>query len=129
MAYDIARTALLHAAAADRVLVLDGAMGTMIQRHGLQEVDFRGESFQAHPLPLKGNNDLLVLTQPHIIEDIHLAYLKAGADILETNTFNANSISMEDYHMSDLVEELNVEAVRCAKAAIHKYCEGRGQGR
>ena len=82
MAYDIARTALLHAAAADRVLVLDGAMGTMIQRHGLQEADFRGESFQDHRMPLKGNNDVLSITRPDVIQGIHRAYLEAGADIV-----------------------------------------------
>ncbi|MGB1385182.1 MAG: homocysteine S-methyltransferase family protein, partial [Flavobacteriales bacterium] len=78
--YDLERTALLRQAAADRILVLDGAMGTMIQRHGLQETDFQGEAFRNHPSPLKGNNDALSITRPDVIEGIHRAYLKAGAD-------------------------------------------------
>ena len=86
-----------------KILVLDGAMGTMIQAYKFEEDDYRGERFADYPYSLKGNNDLLVLTQPEAIDSIHLAYLEAGADILETNTFNSNSISMEDYHMSDLV--------------------------
>ena len=110
----------------ERILVLDGAMGTMIQAYKFEEKDYRGERFKAYPHPLKGNNDLLVLTQAKAIEDIHLAYLEAGADILETNTFNSNSISMEDYHMSDLVEELNTEAVLCAKRAIDRYKSNGG---
>ena len=111
----------------EKILVLDGAMGTMIQAYKFEEEDYRGERFKAYPHPLKGNNDLLVLTQAKAIEDIHLAYLEAGADILETNTFNSNSISMEDYHMSDLVEELNIEAVLCAKRAIDRYKDNGGE--
>ena len=80
-----------------RILILDGAMGTMIQQHALQEQDYRGERFAQWPQDLKGNNDLLTLTQPHIIEDIHRQYLAAGADIIETNTFNANAASLSDY--------------------------------
>ena len=86
-----------------KILILDGAMGTMIQRHKLAESDYRGERFKNFPKDQKGNNDLLCITQPTIIKDIHLAYLEAGADILETNTFNANRISMADFGMEDLV--------------------------
>ena len=99
----------------DRILVLDGAMGTMIQRYKLEEEDFRGERFKDHPSDLKGNNDLLSITRPDIIKDIHRAYLEAGADIVETNTFNCNAFSMADYAMEDLVYELNVEATKIAK--------------
>ena len=81
-----------------KILVIDGAMGTMIQRHKLTEEDFRGERFKDHPHDLKGNNDLLSITQPEIIKDIHRAYFEAGADIVETNTFNGTSISQADYH-------------------------------
>ena len=109
-----------------RILVLDGAMGTMIQDYKFKEDDYRGERFANYPHSLKGNNDLLVLTQPEAIDAIHLAYLEAGADIVETNTFNANSISMEDYHMSDLVVELNVAAVESARRAIQQYRENGG---
>jgi len=104
-----------------RILILDGAMGTMIQKHKLQEADYRGERFANFHTDLKGNNDLLSLTQPKIIKDIHLEYLNAGADILETNTFNANSISMIDYDMVDLVYELNFESAKLAKEAIEEY--------
>ncbi len=99
----------------ERILILDGAMGTMIQRHGLSEADYRGERFADWPRDLKGNNDLLTLTQPQVIGGIHQAYLDAGADILETNTFNANRISMADYGMEDLSRELNVAAARLAR--------------
>ena len=104
-----------------RVLVLDGAMGTMIQQHNLQETDYRGDRFKNHPCDVKGNNDLLSLTQPDIIQAIHLEYLEAGADIIETNTFNANRISMVDYQMENLVYELNRESARLAKAAVTEY--------
>ena len=100
---------------AERILILDGAMGTMIQRHGLTEADYRGERFATWPRDLKGNNDLLTLTEPDIIRGIHQAYLEAGADILETNSFNANRISMADYGMEDLSRELNVAAARLAR--------------
>ncbi len=95
-----------------RILILDGAMGTMIQTYALEENDYRGERFRNWPRDLKGNNDLLVLTQPRIIGDIHAAYLKAGADIIETNSFNSNHYGMADYGMEDeaLVYELNVAA-------------------
>lgn len=99
----------------EKILVLDGAMGTMIQQYKLSEADYRGERFANYEHPLKGNNDLLVLTQPHIIAEIHKKYFEAGADIAETNTFNSNRISMADYHMEALVYELNFEAARIAK--------------
>jgi 5-methyltetrahydrofolate--homocysteine methyltransferase len=98
-----------------RILVLDGAMGTMIQKYKLSEEDYRGERFKDYPHSLKGNNDLLTLTQPQIIKDIHREFLDAGADILETNTFSGTSIAMADYHMEDLVYELNYESARIAR--------------
>jgi 5-methyltetrahydrofolate--homocysteine methyltransferase len=104
-----------------RILVLDGAMGTMIQRHKLQEEDYRGTRFAAHTHPLIGNNDMLVLTQPDIIHAIHCDFLDAGSDIIETNTFNANPISQADYHAEHLVRELNVEAARLARKAADTY--------
>lgn len=104
-----------------RILVLDGAMGTMIQQHKLEEADYRGVRFKDYAHSLKGNNDLLSITQPKIIASIHEAYLEAGADIIETNTFNANRISMADYHMEDLVEELNVSAAKLARKAADKF--------
>ena len=100
----------------ERILFLDGAMGTMIQTYGLSEADYRGQRFSDWPRDLKGNNDLLSLTQPGIISAIQMAYLEAGADILETNTFNSNRISMADYGMESLVYELNVEATRLARS-------------
>ncbi|WP_089606250.1 methionine synthase [Acinetobacter piscicola] len=106
---------------AQRILIIDGAMGTMIQRHKLEEADYRGERFADWASDLKGNNDLLVLTQPQIIQGIHEAYLDAGADIIETNSFNGTRVSMSDYHMEDLVHEINFEAARLAKAACEKY--------
>lgn len=104
-----------------RILVLDGAMGTMIQQHRLQEPDFKGTRFATHTHSQKGNNDLLTLTQTAIIEEIHRQYAKAGADILSTNTFNSNRISMSDYGMEDLVYELNFEAAKLAKSVAAKY--------
>ncbi len=111
----------LNEALKNRILIIDGAMGTMIQTYQLTEEDYRGDRFANFSHPLKGNNDLLVLTQPHIIEEIHGEFLKAGADIIETNTFNAQSISMADYHMTDLIKELNVEAAKIAKRAANAY--------
>ena len=105
----------------ERILILDGAMGTMIQRHRLQEADYRGERFADWHTDLQGNNDLLVLTQPDIIRGIHEQYLEAGADILETNSFNATRISQADYDMQDLVPELNREAARLAREAADHY--------
>jgi len=109
------RIRALHQALAERILILDGAMGTMIQRHKLTEEQYRGERFADWPSDLKGNNDLLVLTQPEIIRGIHQAYLDVGADIIEANTFNATSISMADYGMQELVHEINVTAARLAR--------------
>ncbi|HRZ97880.1 MAG TPA: homocysteine S-methyltransferase family protein, partial [Paludibacter sp.] len=105
----------------NRILILDGAMGTMIQRHKLVEADYRGSRFANSEIHQKGNNDLLVLTQPDIIYNIHCQYFEAGADIIETNTFNAQRISMDDYGMVDLVRELNLEAARLARKAADKY--------
>ena len=98
-----------------RILILDGAMGTMIQRHKLVEADYRGDRFVDAPIPQKGNNDLLVLTRPDVIEGIHRSYLEAGADIIETDTFNAQRISMEDYGMAGIVREMNLAAARLAR--------------
>ncbi len=111
----------LKKAAKERILILDGAMGTMIQRYKLGEAEYRGERFADWPSDLKGNNDLLVLSQPEIIREIHEAYLEAGADILETNTFNAQAISMADYGMSELSAEINVAAARIAREAADKW--------
>lgn len=105
----------------ERILILDGAMGTMIQRYKLTEEDFRGDRFKNSTTLLKGNNDLLCLTRPDVIEAIHCEYLEAGADIIETNSFNANSISMDDYNMSDLVKEMNIAAARLARKAADEY--------
>ncbi len=102
-------------------MVLDGAMGTMIQRYGLSEQDFRGERFRNHPKDVKGNNDLLSLTRPDIIQEIHKAYLEAGADIIETNTFSSNAISMADYQMEGLCYELNFESARLAREAADEF--------
>lgn len=105
----------------ERIVIIDGAMGTMIQRHKLQESDYRGERFKDWHKDIKGNNDLLSITQPQIIRGIHRAYLDAGADIIETNTFNAQTISLADYDMQSLAYELNVAAARLAKEAIAEY--------
>ena len=105
----------------DRILVLDGAMGTMIQQYALQEEDFRGTRFASHPQQLKGNNDILVLTRPDIVQEIHEKYLKAGADIIETSTFNANSVSQADYACEAVCDEINREAVRLAREVAQKY--------
>jgi 5-methyltetrahydrofolate--homocysteine methyltransferase len=110
-----------------RILIIDGAMGTMIQRHKLNEADYRGERFRDWASDLKGNNDLLCLTQPQIIQGIHQEYLEAGADILETNTFNAQKVSLADYQMQDLAHEINLTAARLAKAAIAEFRKGKGR--
>jgi 5-methyltetrahydrofolate--homocysteine methyltransferase len=104
-----------------RILIIDGAMGTMIQQHHLKEEDYRGERFKDWPSDLKGNNDLLSLTQPGIIEGIHREYLNAGADIIETNTFNAQQVSLADYHMESLAYEINFAAAQIAKKATAYY--------
>ena len=105
----------------ERILVIDGAMGTMIQRHKLTEKDFRSERFKDYPHDLKGNNDLLSITQPEIIKGIHRAYFEAGADIVETNTFNANIISQADYHLQDLAYELNYQSAKIAKEVANEF--------
>jgi 5-methyltetrahydrofolate--homocysteine methyltransferase len=111
------RAVALPALLARRIVVLDGAMGTMIQRRHLGEEDFRGTRFAAHPRDLKGNNELLQITRPDVILDIHRAYLRAGADIVETNTFGATSIAQQDYGLAHLARELNVAAARLARQA------------
>ncbi|MCW8833048.1 MAG: homocysteine S-methyltransferase family protein, partial [Colwellia sp.] len=111
--------ALLEQQLANNILILDGAMGTMIQAYKFEEQDFRGERFADWHCDVKGNNDLLVLTQPQIIKDIHTAYLEAGADIIETNTFNATSISMADYGMEELTYEINKAAAEVARDACN----------
>lgn len=116
-----ASAAALEKAANERILIIDGAMGTMIQQHKLGENHYRGERFQDHSKDVKGNNDLLVLTQAEVIEEIHGQYLRAGADLIETNTFNAQRISMADYGMEDLSYEINVEAARIARRAADKW--------
>ncbi len=105
----------------ERILILDGAMGTMIQRHKLGETDFRGERFRDSERLLKGNNDLLCLTRPDVIAQIHREYLAAGADIIETNTFNATAISMQDYGMSHLAAEINLAAAKLAREAANEF--------
>ncbi|RZJ69888.1 homocysteine S-methyltransferase family protein [Flavobacterium sp.] len=104
-----------------RILVLDGAMGTMLQRYNFSEEDYRGERFKDFPHPLKGNNDLLTLTQPDAIKDVHRQYFAAGADIVETNTFSGTTIGMADYHMEDLVYELNFESAKLAREAADEF--------
>jgi 5-methyltetrahydrofolate--homocysteine methyltransferase len=113
--------AALEAAAEKRILIIDGAMGTMIQRYKLDEAGYRGERFKDWTRDVKGNNDLLVLTQPQIIGEIHEAYLEAGADILETNTFNAQAISLADYGMEEFAYEMNVAAAKIARAPADKW--------
>ena len=114
-------TTLLHTALEQRILILDGAMGTMIQKYQLTEEDYRGERFKDWKSPLKGNNDLLSLTRPDIIEAIHREYLEAGADIIETNTFSGTTIAMADYHMEDLVYELNFESAKIARKVCDEF--------
>jgi len=115
------RSELLRSLLARRILILDGAMGTMIQRHGLQEADYRGARFANHARELKGNNDLLLLTKPGVIRAIHAEYLAAGADIVETNTFNATSISQADYGLEALAYELNVAGAKVAREAADEF--------
>src|SRR6187549_4020281 len=105
----------------ERILIIDGAMGTMIQRYKLAEADYRGERFANWHCDLKGNNDLLSITQPQIIEEIHKQYLEAGADIIETNTFSSTAIAMADYDMQSLAYELNVASAKCARKAADEY--------
>ncbi|MEQ8245857.1 homocysteine S-methyltransferase family protein [Fulvivirga sp.] len=105
----------------ERILVLDGAMGTMIQRHTLEEEDFRGDKFKNHEHPLKGHNDLLSITRPDIIKDIHAKYYAAGADIAETNTFSGTTIAQADYHLEDYVYELNFQSAKIAKEVADEF--------
>lgn len=107
----------------ERILVIDGAMGTMIQRHTLEEEDFRGERFKNHAHPLKGNNDILSLTRPDIIKDIHRQYLAAGADILETNTFSATTIAQADYKLEDAVYDINYWSAKIAKEVAEDFTQ------
>lgn len=115
------RSGLLHALVKERILILDGAMGTMIQRYGLSESDFRGERFSGVSGIMKGNNDLLCLTRPDVVLDIHRRYLEAGADIIETNSFNAQRISMADYHVEGCCREINLAAARLARSVADEY--------
>jgi len=105
----------------ERILVIDGAMGTMIQRHSLTEEDFRGERFKDHRYPLKGNNDLLSITRPDIIKEIHRQYFQAGADIVETNTFSSTTIAQADYHLEDAVYDLNYFSAKIAKEVANEF--------
>ena len=111
----------LRTTLAERILVLDGAMGTMIQAHELTEEDFRAERFRDHPRELKGNNDLLSLSRPELIGDIHRAFLEAGADIIETNTFSSTSISQADYGLGGLAGELNIAAAALARETVDDF--------
>src|SRR5438552_17868634 len=106
---------------ATRILLLDGAMGTMIQRHMLTEADFRGGRFAHHPHVVKGDNDLLVLTRPDVIAGIHRDYLEAGSDIIETNTFNSSAVSQADYGLEAIVYELNLEAARLGRRECDEW--------
>ena len=115
------RTELLQQALSSRILVLDGAMGTMIQAYKFEETDFRGEQFKNHKSDIKGNNDILAITKPDVIYDIHKEFLEAGADIIETNSFNATSISQADYNMENVVYELNVACAKVARKAADEF--------
>jgi 5-methyltetrahydrofolate--homocysteine methyltransferase len=119
----------LFASLDERILLLDGAMGTMIQGYGLSEDDYRGERFGAWDRDLKGNNDLLSITRPAVIRDIHNQFLEAGADIIETNTFNSNAPSMADYGMEALVAELNTTSARLARECADAFTAKTGQTR
>ncbi|MDE6255855.1 MAG: homocysteine S-methyltransferase family protein, partial [Muribaculaceae bacterium] len=104
------------------ILVLDGAMGTMIMKSSLSEPDFRGDRFYSHPLPLKGFNDVLCITKPEVITNIHSEYLNAGADIITTNTFNANRLSLSEYGLSDFVSEICEKGAHLALKAVNEFC-------
>jgi 5-methyltetrahydrofolate--homocysteine methyltransferase len=106
-----------------RILVLDGAMGTMLQRNQFSEEDFRGDRFKDFPFPLKGNNDLLSITQPEAVKEVHRLYFKAGADIVETNTFSSTTIGMADYHLEDLVYELNYQSAKIAREVADEFTD------
>ncbi|MES2862857.1 MAG: homocysteine S-methyltransferase family protein [Bacteroidota bacterium] len=113
----------IYQAINERILILDGAMGTMLQRNKFEEEDFRGERFAAFPHPLKGNNDLLSLTQPEAVKEVHRLYFQAGADIVETNTFSGTTIGMADYHMEDLVYELNYQSAKIAREVADEFTD------
>jgi 5-methyltetrahydrofolate--homocysteine methyltransferase len=115
------RGATLPALLQQRIVIIDGAMGTMIQRYKLTEADYRGERFKDHPKDLKGNNELLQFTRPDVIQQIHEQYLAAGADIIETNTFGATTVAQDDYGLAAVAREMNVAAARLARAACDKY--------
>ncbi len=115
------RGAALPALLQERIVIIDGAMGTMIQRYKLTEADYRGERFKDHPKDLKGNNELLQFTRPDVIQQIHEKYLAAGADIIETNTFGATTVAQDDYGLAAVAREMNVAAARLARAACDKY--------
>ena len=129
MSLPVDQSSLLKDLLQKRIAILDGAMGTMIQGYGLEEADYRGERFADHACDLKGNNDLLSITQPKIIRDIHTAYLEAGADIVETNTFNSTSIAQADYQLEECVYELNYESAKVAKQAAVAVADKTGQPR
>ncbi|CAM3513227.1 methionine synthase I, homocysteine S-methyltransferase [Flavobacterium saliperosum S13] len=113
----------IHEAIKNRILILDGAMGTMLQRYKFEEEDFRGERFKDFPHPLKGNNDLLSLTQPEAVKEVHRAYFAAGADIVETNTFSGTTIGMADYHLEDIVYELNYQSAKIAREVADEFTD------
>jgi len=113
----------IYEAIKERILILDGAMGTMLQRYKFEEEDFRGERFKDFAHPLKGNNDLLTLTQPEAVKSVHRAYFEAGADIVETNTFSGTTIGMADYHMEDLVYELNYQSAKIAREVADEFTD------
>ena len=115
------RTAELRALSQRRILILDGAMGTMVQRLSLDEAAYRGKRLAGHPRDLRGCHDVLAITQPEAIADIHRRYLEAGADIIETNTFSANAVSLADYGLEDSVYDLNVQAARIARQAADEF--------
>jgi 5-methyltetrahydrofolate--homocysteine methyltransferase len=120
-AIEQARLARLPGLLEERILVLDGAMGTMVQRYALTEAEFRGERFRDFHRDLRGNNDLLSLTRPEVIREIHAQYLEAGADILETNTFNSTSISQADYKLEHVVAEMNLASARIAREVADSF--------
>ena len=115
------KTRILQEILNQRIMVLDGAMGTMTQRLGLQELDYRGGRFKDHPVDLKGNTDILSLTQAEEIATIHRQYFHAGADIIETNTFNANALSQKDYQLSDTVYEMNFRSAQLARQVTDEF--------
>ena len=113
----------LYEIAKQKILILDGAMGTMIQRYKLEEADFRGERFKDHQHPLKGNNDLLSITRPDIIKEIHRQYFQAGADIVETNTFSGTTIAQADYHLEDAVYDINFQSAKLAREVANEFTD------